>query len=659
MLAKTKSPGALTTLAAWRGALVNVCDLGEALRAAIVARDLLGAIGAAATVRAARATLSRVEPPDELVGDGAELAALAEVRALIDRARGTEAVLAKWLERARPGDATLLASPVGVAVLADAILPDVWDFEGDVVVLVGAALAPVVDVLGSLGQRRVVVMDAAGEVDAVPAPAVLVRTHEELVTAVRMMSPCPPARMVVRATLATRPADAQKVSDDVRGALSDLRINRNTVQAFSPTWLAQGMANAAAVARWPSIAAVGDRFRGLPMVIVAPGPSLAKNAHLLRELRGRAIVAAFSHSLKPVLAAGVTPDLVITVDPQDVRYHFTGCDVSNTCLVNAVTSHPSLFELGAARCMTVSANCSLDDWMFEAFGEEAGAPGGGSVATTALSLALRWGCSPVVFVGLDLSFPDGTYYVGTSVDGHARAEIDDRGLMTVAGWSDGFRAMKAGGGPQAPDERSVELPGWHGGTVPSSFMFSMFHRWFVERLAANPQATVFNCTEGGAFIPGMTHRTLADVIAELPRGVDGRALLDQIVRETDCDARTRELTEYFATFVRGLRACRRLAARARVLAYERDGEARLAAVEAQLADAIAPLGFASLLAQRELERAHDVARRDGDADRYRDASVVLFDTLIGVAGRLEPMLRDALDRLRPHPRIRRQHGRAA
>ncbi len=659
MSGKTKTGGALTTLAAWCAALTDVRDLGEALRAAIAGRDVLAAISAAATLRAARAALSRLDPPEELRGDAAEVAALAEVRALMDRAHHAEAVMTRWLARERPGDATLLASPLGVAVLADALLPDVWDFEGDVVVLVGAALAPVADVLGALGQRRVVVMDAAAELMAVAEPAVLVRSHEELVTAVRMMSPCPPARMVVRATVGTRAEDAQRVSDDVRGALSDLRVNRNTVQAFSPTWLAQGMANAVAVARWPSIAAVGDRFRGVPMVIVAPGPSLAKNAHLLRELRGRAVVAAFSHSLRPVLAAGVTPDLVITVDPQDVRYHFAGCDVSNTCLVNAVTSHPSLFELGAARCMTVSANCSLDDWMFEAFGEEAGAPGGGSVATTAFSLALRWGCSPVVFVGLDLSFPNGDYYVGTSVDGHARAEVDDRGLMKVAGWSDGFRAMKAGGGPHAPDERSVELPGWHGGTVPSSFMFSMFHRWFVERLAGNPQATVFNCTEGGAFIPGMTHRALADVIAELPRGVDGRALLEQVVRETDSENRTRELTEYFATFVRGLRACRRLAARARVLAYEKDGEGRLAAVEAQLADAIAPLGFASLLAQRELERAHDVARRTGDADRYRDASVALFDTLIRVAGRLEPMLRDALDRLRPHPRVRRHHGRAA
>ena len=33
------------------------------------------------------------------------------------------------------------------------------------------------------------------------------------------------------------------------------------------------------------------------------------------------------------------PDLVVTVDPQDVRYHFAGCDLSGTCLVNAATAN--------------------------------------------------------------------------------------------------------------------------------------------------------------------------------------------------------------------------------------------------------------------------------------------------------------------------------
>ena len=60
-------------------------------------------------------------------------------------------------------------------------------------------------------------------------------------------------------------------------------------------------------------------------------------------------------------------------------------------------------------------------------------PGGGSVATSAFSLALRWRCDPIIFLGLDLSFPGGQYYVATSSDGAARAEVDAKGLMRGTG----------------------------------------------------------------------------------------------------------------------------------------------------------------------------------------------------------------------------------
>ena len=207
------------------------------------------------------------------------------------------------------------------------------------------------------------------------------------------------------------------------------------------------------------------------------------------------------------------PDLVFTVDPQDVRYQFGDADLGAMTLVSGVTVHPALYQAGAARYLTLAANSALDEWAYEGLGESPQAAGGGSVATTALSVALRWKCDPVVMVGLDLSFPGGRYYVDTSCDGGARAVTRD-GKITVEGWSDHFHDMKKAGGPKAPSERAIELPGWHGGTVPSSFMFSMFHRWFVETLRrrAPGGARVLNCTEGGAFIDGMEHVPLAGVI---------------------------------------------------------------------------------------------------------------------------------------------------
>lgn len=644
----------LEVLDSWRTLLGELGELSGALCDAIAADDVLGAIAAMMQLRRTRAAIARVEAPVRLRGEASALAAMAEVSSLTIGARAAEAAMQRWLERPLPGDARLLGSPLGTAVLADAILPVVWDFEADVVVLVGAGLEPVAELYAAIGQRRIVIVDGAG---AAPGDAQAVASSDEAAIAVRMMVPVPPTRMAVRAALGADRAALDELVAKLRGVLGDLRIHRNTVRAFSRTWVEQGAANLPAVARWPSIAAVGDRFAGLPMIIVAPGPSLAGNIDQLRAAQGRAIITAFSHSLQPVVAAGVVPDLVITVDPQDVRYHFAGCDLSRTCLVNAATVYPALFELPAQRFLTLSANSAIDDWIFDGLDEDAVVPGGGSVATSALSLALGWGCDPIVFLGLDLSFPGGAYYVATSSDGAARAEVDARGVMRVAGWSDGFHAMKAAGGPAAAAERVVELPGWHGGVVPSSFMFSLFHRWFVERLRGLTDAggpTVFNCTEGGAFIPGMQHRPFAEVLAGLDRAIDVAGELDAAAMAVAGD-RAGRIIDHLTGFLRGVRRSRRLARVARRLIERGQTGPRLAAVERGLTEALGPLAFVSLLAQRELDRANDTARRQGAEADYLAASAVLFDTLIDVIDQFEPALRVALLRLG----ARRSHGRAA
>lgn len=208
--------------------------------------------------------------------------------------------------------------------------------------------------------------------------------------------------------------------------------------------------------------------------------------------------------------------------------------------------------------------------------------------------------------------------------------------------------MKAAGGPGAPAERAIELPGWSGGTVPSSFMFSMFHRWFVTRLrelaAQGTAVTAYNCTEGGAFIEGMEHRPLAEVLAALDREVDVAGELDAAAMTVDA-TRGARLVDHVTGFVRGLRRGRRLATVARKLIARGSVGPRLANIERSLAQTLEPLTIASLLAQREVERAHDVARRDASEADYLTASASLFDTVLAVTGQLEPALRVALMRL--------------
>src|SRR6185436_2949364 len=149
---------------------------------------------------------------------------------------------------------------------------------------------------------------------------------------------------------------------------------------------------------------------------------------------------------------------------------------------------------------------------------------------------------------------------------------------------------------------------------------------------------------GGAFIPGMEHRPLAEVIAQLGALVDVAGALDAAMASAD-DARRTRLTTHLGGFVRGLRRSRRLAEIARKLIRRGHTGARLAGIERSLAAELRPLAFTSLLAQREVDGAHDVARRPGAETDYLAASAALLDTLIAVIDRLAPALAAALDRM--------------
>ena len=330
------------------------------------------------------------------------------------------------------------------------------------------------------------------------------------------------------------------------------------------------------------------------------------------------MILAVSHALTALSRAGVTPDFVLAVNPQDVRYHYAGNQLDGVAaVINGSTVHPELFGVGAPHYLWLSANGSLDRWLGDLAGEQPLVGGGGSVATSALNLALRWGCDPIAMVGLDLSFAGGKYYVDTSCDGGARVVLSGDGrTVAVEGWSDEFHRMKAGSRARRSQERVVELPGWHGEPVPSSFMFAMFHRWFEERLRSlDVAAEVFNCTEGGARVEGMIHVPLADFVERVAgRAVDPQGIVARAVAALQPAERVAAAARRLDNLGSSLRRCRALAGRCARMAerHVRTGNgSALARAEKALLEQLGSLQLLSMMAQRgDRRRAGKRARPD-------------------------------------------------
>jgi Protein of unknown function DUF115 len=639
--ATTEQQGALS-LAKLEQVLADLAALGEVMIDAIESGDDARLLASLQMARGLRARLGGGRALAE--AEAGSLADVQRVRRLLDAAHVAEAIADRWLARPLPSPGELLASPGGDVLLADSLLPAVWDFDLDLVILVGGDVAPLASALRRLGQQRIVWFDRGGDGGSDPSTdAQYVQDEDELAAVIRGYDLEMPTRLVVTALDPDQAELCAEVRERFFDTRTDVFVQRNTIVAFNRTWLEQGLANVGALCEWPSIAALDGKLAGKPLVVIAPGPSLARNVHRLKQLEGKAVLVAVSHALTALTRAGVTPDFVVAVDPQDLRYHYEGNQLDRVAaVINAATVHPALFQLGDTRYLWTAANGELDLWVGDLVGEQAPVGGGGSVATVAFMLALRWRCDPIAVVGLDLSFPGGKYYVETSCDGDARAVTSADGRsVTVQGWSAGFHRMKQSSTVPARHERVVELPGWHGEPVPSSFMFALFHSWFVDRVRQLGGAVeLYNCTEGGASIEGMQHVPLAAFAERIADAeVDTRAAVSQAVTAVEPNRRKRAALARLDELVANLRRCRALARRSARLARSAaasSGCEELARAESDLVRQLGSLRLLSMMAQHEIGDALQDAREVISVEEAATRSARLFELIDQSAGWLVP-----------------------
>lgn len=627
----------------------------QAARAAIELSDEAGARAAISDARLSGTALRRAQSAAAdvripLSVEGIDF--LLAVNDLSAKIRQAKDAIHAWLSRPLPSPGSLPDSEVRERIV-DALLGVEWDAMHDVVILAGADSTRIAPHLLARGQRRIIHLSPGGPGDTDTTQAVLTCcSTAELRSAIANFSDHPPERFAIHRTDDAVPA-TEDLLEAAREGTEAATANRGTIDSFGPVWVQQGLRNLPALSQHPSIVPLRDAFAGKPAVIVAPGPSLERNISELAAWKGRAVIIAVSHALGSLTHAGIRPDLVIAVDPQDIRYHFTDEGVRGVeALILGATVHPDVLRLPAKRIFTFAGNTALDRWIYEAFGEEAGLHNGGSVSTSAFSLALHLGCDPVVLVGQDLCYPHGRAYAEGCPDSGARM-VELEGRLSLAGYSEGYSQLakvRTGG---SPVERRVDVPAIEGGTVPTSFSFLLFLRWFrATATSLDGSRRLLNCTEGGARIDGFEHLPLAEAGTRLagPAFSVGR-ILDERLESFDRSRRAAAAHRFAASTERALKNAGRIARQAKTAAAgaARDPAARsrLDRAEKALSDAIRPARFASLLFQKQIRETLTASESATDVHTNLALSARLADLVHETSRALRPELQDAMRQLEP------------
>jgi hypothetical protein len=201
-------------------------------------------------------------------------------------------------------------------------------------------------------------------------------------------------------------------------ALRELRGGLATAAAVGRRWLANCLNNFLGIER---VLSPNPPPSGRPILIAASGPSLQAALPALAGLRERVALWALPSAAECLLAHGLVPDLVVLTDPGWYALaHLFPLRSAGTILAMPLSAAPGAWALGGG-VQLLAQEAPYEQALLAAASYPAPiVPPQGTVAATAMELALRRTPREVIFAGLDLCFQD--------VLGHARPNLFEREL---------------------------------------------------------------------------------------------------------------------------------------------------------------------------------------------------------------------------------------
>ncbi len=289
------------------------------------------------------------------------------------------------------------------------------------------------------------------------------------------------------------PEAAGAFSNFVQMAIMRRSVIEETRHSTGENFMNNLAENLADVLKMPDLMLLKGRLPRRPAFIVGSGPSLDQNVHHLAAVGNNGLIIAASSALKPLLAAGVCPQVVLTLEAEDTSDFLILNEAEKkvfkpeTILALAAGSHPNHFKVPGFQ----QAIFHLSKGEAQLLGSGIFLPQGGNAGTAAFALAYFWGLGPLVLVGQDQAYQGDNLHANQTPGGVVE---NDKG-QTIA--------------VKSVDNGTVET---HTGLLASL-------NWYAEtaksiQTGANPPL-LYNASAQGAKVPGFTEVPLNSLVSSL------------------------------------------------------------------------------------------------------------------------------------------------
>lgn len=251
----------------------------------------------------------------------------------------------------------------------------------------------------------------------------------------------------------------------------------------------------------PGLNTAYGKLKGMPAVVVLPGPSLERNLVQLKPYANKVAIFTVARAVGALERHNIEPHFLVHNEPQDLSGLFRGrTNLAQTIYLLAEQSHPGLHQHARRKALVYQNPTNpVTQFLIQQFPKQAEKgmiATAGTVATEAFVLALLLGCSPVILIGQDLALTGGQYY----------AQAND---------NPAFRHS---------DREFRRVPGYFGGQVQTLIHYAHFLDWYRDALPALqqkfPAAVMINATEGGAKLEGFQQMKLAAALNGLKASQD-------------------------------------------------------------------------------------------------------------------------------------------
>lgn len=215
-------------------------------------------------------------------------------------------------------------------------------------------------------------------------------------------------------------------------------------------------------------------------IVTASGPSLDMELDLVKEHREKFKIISVGSSLKALMSKEIKPDAIVILDGKEVvKMQLSGYENEDI---------PLCFSSSASRWAVNTYNGPK--FIFNTGKEnETIIKTRGTVAVSAIDIAIKCNAKEIIFLGQDLAFIDGKSHTAT--------------FEKVYGFKDNVKN----------DHKNKEVRGVNGNMLPTTQGYIMFRNKIESLISENKDMKFINCSLG-AEIKGTIYMSFKDYISK-------------------------------------------------------------------------------------------------------------------------------------------------